>query len=230
LNKSKYNKVKTGVLIFIKYPFIGRVKSRLSLKFGKNFTIALYQKFVEDLLEMLKRTKYTILICYYPPENLIDFKSWLGNDYEFIPQKGNDLGERLKNCFIEGFELGYNNLIVIGSDSPGLPEKIINESIEKLNDFDTVIGPCEDGGYYLIGFTTYSFSSKIFEGITWSTSSVFEDTIDKLKSVSNDFFILEKLSDIDTKDDLKQFYMKNINTNFKTSKTMIFLKENIEKL
>ena len=89
MNKSKYNKVKTGVLIFIKYPFIGGVKSRLSLKFGKNFTIALYQKFVEDLLEMLKRTKFPVLICYYPPKNLIDFKNWLGNNYEFIPQNGN---------------------------------------------------------------------------------------------------------------------------------------------
>jgi rSAM/selenodomain-associated transferase 1 len=169
------------------------------------------------------------LVCYYPPDSLIEFKKWLGNNFEFIPQRGNNLGERLKNCFLQGFELGYNNLIVIGSDSPDLPEKIINESIEKLKDFNSVIGPSEDGGYYLIGFTKHGFSSKVFEGITWSTSSVFEETVEKLKSNLIEFYKLEKWHDVDTIEDLKELYKRNINTDYKTSKTMIFLKKNIEK-
>lgn len=221
---------KTGVLIFIKYPFFGEVKSRLSINFGKNLTVTLYQKFVQDSLEMLKRTNYSVIICYYPQDRIIEFKKWLGNKFEFIPQEGNNLGERLKNCFIKGFELGYNNLVVIGSDSPDLSEKIIHESIEKLNDYETVIGPSEDGGYYLIGFTNQSFSQKVFDNINWSTSGVFEETIYKLKSERKKIFILEKWHDVDTIQDLKELYKKNINTNFKTSKTMIFLRENIEKI
>ena len=218
---------KNGVLIFIKYPFLGDVKSRLSIKFGENLTVTLYKKFVQDLLEMLKKTNYPVLICFFPPDRILEFKKWLGNNYEFIPQVGINLGERLKNCFIKGFELGYNNLIVIGSDSPDIPEKIIHKSIEKLNDNDTVIGPSEDGGYYLIGFTDRSFTQRVFEDITWSSASVFEETVDKLKSGLKKIYILEKWYDVDTIEDLKKLYKKNVNTDFKTSETMNFLKNKL---
>jgi rSAM/selenodomain-associated transferase 1 len=230
LEKYSPDNVNEGILFFVKYPFTGEVKSRLANKFGKNLTSTLYQMFVEDLLTMLKKSDYPVLICYYPPDNIKQIQEWLGDNYRYFPQKGNDLGERLKNNFIQGFKSGFDNLIVIGSDSPDLPEDIIKKSIHKLIEFDSVIGPCRDGGYYLIGFKEESFSPTFFEGINWSTSSVFEKTIEKLKTNSIRTFILESWSDVDTFDDLRELYRRNIETNFKSSKTMTFLRENIQKI
>jgi len=230
MNEYLHKQIKEGVLFFIKYPFLGEVKSRLSIEFEENLTATLYKTFVEDLLMMLKRTKYPVLVCYYPPNVLNEFQEWLGNNYRYLPQNGDDLGERLKNSFIQGFKLEFKKLIVIGSDSPDLPERIIKEAIQKLNEYDTVIGPCKDGGYYLIGFTNKSYSPSVFEGITWSTSSVFEKTIKILNSKALQSYILELWSDVDTFDDLKNLYLRNVETNFKTSKTMNFLRENIQKI
>jgi rSAM/selenodomain-associated transferase 1 len=224
------NKNNPGVLVFIKNPFIGDVKSRLSKGFDRNLTPVLYQKFVEDILNMLKRVKLPILICYHPPDNKKEFQKWLGNDYQYLPQLGNDLGERLRNCFDLGFKLGFDKLIVIGSDSPDLPDRIIKTAVEKLNDYDIVIGPCEDGGYYIIGFTNHSFFPDVFKGIMWSTSTVFKKTVKVLESKDKHFFILEKWCDVDTIEDLKNLYNRNLKTGFNSSKTMKFLMENMDKI
>jgi rSAM/selenodomain-associated transferase 1 len=219
------NKVSNGLLFFVKYPKIGKVKSRLSDDFDDTFVLKLYEKFVEDLLEMLNTEKFSVIICYHPTGTIENYKKWLGEDYTYISQEGKDLGERLKNCFQKGFNLGFEKLIVIGSDSPDLPINIITDSFDALDENDTVIGPCQDGGYYLLGFNNKSFIPETFQDIKWSTSTVFEKTMENLYKKASKTFILPQLSDVDTVEDLKNLYKRNKETDFKNSNTMIFLEK-----
>jgi rSAM/selenodomain-associated transferase 1 len=230
MKKTIVNEEKYGVLFFVKYPKQGLVKSRLSYKIEEKLVLNLYRNFVEDLLVMLNKTDYSVIICYHPKDTIKDFKKWLGEKYQYIPQIGGNLGERLKNSFIKGFGLGYKKLTVIGSDSPDLPKKIIDESFLNLKNNDSVIGPCEDGGYYLIGFNDNSFLPKIFDNIPWSTNVVYNKTISILDKTKQNVHILPTWYDVDTVDDLISIYKKNINTSFKNSNTMIILTQLYKKL
>jgi rSAM/selenodomain-associated transferase 1 len=223
--KSKDN----GILFFVKYPKTGYVKSRLSNQIDKKFVVTLYKNFVEDTLEKLKDLDCDILICFDPPEKLEYFKRWFGKKYQYLPQSGENLGERMKNCFAKGFDLGYEKLVVIGSDSPDLPNTIIKDAFDKLNRNDCVIGPCKDGGYYLLGFTKHQFSPNVFYGIPWSTKQVFEKTMDLLKNNSLKIYELPKWQDVDTFDDLTDLYLRNKKSAFKKSKTLLFLNEYFHK-
>jgi len=192
--------------------------------------VTLYKCFVEDILEKLKDLDYDILICYHPIEKLEYFKRWIGKKYKYLPQNGEDLGERMKNCFKKGFNQGFEKLLVIGSDSPDLPNAIIKDAFRKLDVYDSVIGPCKDGGYYLLGFIGNRFSQTIFNGIPWSTKEVFGKTMDLLKDMSFHVYVLPLWQDVDTFDDLTDFYLKNKKSIFKTSKTMIVLREYFHKI
>ncbi len=218
-----------GILFFVKLPLPGKVKRRLSSKTNDKFIVALYQKFVEDLLRMLDETDYPVLICYEPPSAIKNFQEWLGSKYQYIPQIGNDLGERIKNGFIKGFNLGFNHLIVIGSDSPDLSKNIIEEAFQNLNEYDAVIGPCLDGGYYLIGFTNNTFSPKFFSGIHWSTYTVLKMTLKLLEQENLGTHILPIWRDVDTWDDLEDLYQRNKCTEFNKSVTMKILRKYFQK-
>jgi len=225
MKKIMDKKEKNGTLFFVKYPKQGMVKSRLSNKIDEKLVLKLYRNFVEDLLDMLNKSDYSVIICYHPKDAIKDFKKWLGEDYLYIPQVGNNLGERLKNSFIKGFDLGFKKLTVIGSDSPDLPNSIIHESFQSLKNNDSVIGPCEDGGYYLIGFNENSFLPDVFDNIPWSTSDVYNKTVSILDKSNHKVRILPIWHDVDTINDLIHIYKKNKNTTFKNSNTMVFLTE-----
>jgi rSAM/selenodomain-associated transferase 1 len=218
-------KENNGILLFVKYPEIGKVKSRLSASISKKKVAKIYSFFVEDILERLKETPYETIICYHPEESINKFKKWLGPDYSYMPQKGNNLGERLKKGFEKGFQQGFTKLIALGSDSPDLYISIIDEAFENLDEFDTIIGPCEDGGYYLIGFSKQSFFPEVFDKIPWSSENVFERSIKALSKANQKVFILPLWNDIDTIDDLFNLYKKNQNTDFKNSKSMNYISE-----
>ncbi|KYK21056.1 hypothetical protein AYK21_00840 [Thermoplasmatales archaeon SG8-52-2] len=214
------------ILFFVKYPEKGKVKSRLSSKLDQNFTINLYKMFVKDLLFTLNKTDYSKIICYYPDNEIEKFKKWLGSSLDFYPQHGKNLGQRMKSCFESAFNQGFEKVIVIGSDSPDLPEKIFEKAFIILDENDSVIGPTYDGGYYLLGFKKNSYSPKVFEKINWSTKTVFKETINKLNIENLKTVILNYWRDIDTFDDLNHFYNKYKDKQDFNSETIIFLKKN----
>jgi glycosyltransferase A (GT-A) superfamily protein (DUF2064 family) len=109
----------------------------------------------------------------------------------------------MRNAFIEAFEMGFRRVVLIGSDIPDLPLDFIEEAFTSLKESDVVIGPAYDGGYYLIGFKDKTFSPQIFEGITWGTKNVFDQTMKKLKRSRRVVHILPYHRDIDTMDDLR---------------------------
>jgi rSAM/selenodomain-associated transferase 1 len=120
-----------------------------------------------------------------------------------MPQRGEDLGERMKNGFVEAFAMNFKRVVLIGSDIPGLPLEFIEEAFAFIREKDSVIGPSLDGGYYLIGFNDKKFSPGVFEGIPWSTGRVFEGTMKILEREGLTVHTLKPLRDIDEIDDLR---------------------------
>jgi rSAM/selenodomain-associated transferase 1 len=210
-------------VVFVKYPEKGQVKVRLSQDIGKLAAVELYKNFILDLLEILNNLAIPLWICFYPNDAQEKLSHWLGTQYHYIPQNGHNLGERMKNAFIQAFSSGFKKVILIGSDIPDLPKDFINEAFLSLSTHDAVIGPAFDGGYYLIGFRHDKFIPEAFEGLTWSTDTVLEKTITIFKQKDLTIHLLPKWSDIDTVLNLKDLVLRHQNTTFQHSKTISYL-------
>lgn len=217
------------IIFFVKYPEKGKVKTRLAKIMGDNITVELYKNFVLDLISTIKNAESAELNIFFSPANKKEkFIQWLGKNYIYKQQVGNDLGEKMKNAFVEVFKDYYKKVVIIGSDSPDLDSDIFNKAFSSLSRNDVVIGPSFDGGYYLIGFNKETFLSNIFDGIKWSRDRVFEDTMNILKIRKYKVSVLEKCHDVDTIDDLNLLFNKNKNTAFKNSKTFLYISKNLK--
>ena len=192
------------LLFFIKSPEKGKVKSRLASVIGDKPAANLYRDFITQMLSTLKRGDFPFYICFYPKNALKGLREWLGGQYQYIPQKGKDLGERMRNGFIGAFEIGFRRVVLIGSDIPDLPLEFVEEAFTSLKKKDAVIGPALDGGYYLIGFKDKTFSPQVFEGMAWGTETVFGETMNILKKLMQNVHTLPYRRDIDTIEDLRK--------------------------
>jgi hypothetical protein len=190
-----------AVIVFLKAPETGRVKTRLSRSLNKPFVLELYKGFVADTLDVLESAgdKY---LYVWPPGKEDAFQKWLGSQYMFCPQKGDDLGQRMANAFADIFKKGYDAAVLIGTDIPELTTDVMSQADTALLNKDAVIGPASDGGYYLIGFQKSSFSTRVFEGIDWSTNAVLDQTRQAMNHLSIEYELLTEMDDIDTPEDL----------------------------
>jgi len=194
------------LLFFIKNPEKGKVKTRLASAMGHEMAVKLYRRFLLEMVFTLNKGTFLFYLCFYPGDSLNDLKHWLGDHYLYTPQNGENLGERMKNGFMEAFATGFKRVVLIGSDIPDLSLEFIEEAFHSLQEKDVVIGPSLDGGYYLIGFKDKTFSPQVFKGIPWSTERVFDETMKVLKKGSLAVHTLQPLRDIDTIDDLGSLY------------------------
>ena len=213
------------LLFFVRNPKGGSVKSRLASTVGKVVALDLYKNFIFDMLATLERQAFPLYCCFYPEDALADLKKILGAQYQYLPQRGDDLGARMAHCFRQAFAQGFNRVALIGSDSPDLPAEIIDEAFTALEDVDSVIGPAFDGGYYLIGFNKGSFTPEAFSNIAWSTETVLQKTLDILKHHQQRVHLLPRWRDVDTLEDLRQFFERNKDTS-NCPRTMVYLKNN----
>jgi len=198
----------TGILMFVKYPEAGKVKTRLAKDVGDTKACQIYSRFVKECFCKLQNLNCSEPTIYFSPaEHIEEFKSWLGAEHHYLAQCEGDLTARLKYGVSKMFEQ-YKSVIAIGTDSPDLPSSYIVEAITALNTHDCVIGPCKDGGYYLIGLS--KFQPEVFDDIDWSTEKVFEQTIKRFKQHNLTCHELPVWYDIDTVDALN-FYMANNN-------------------
>lgn len=193
------------LLFFIKNPERGKVKTRLASVVGGEMAVRLYKRFLLEMLSTLNKGTFVFYLCFYPADALEGLRNWLGEDYLYIPQQGEDLGERMKNGFIEAFAMNFRRVVLIGSDIPGLPLEFIEEAFTSLQEKDVAIGPSLDGGYYLIGFKDKKFFPQAFKGIPWGTERVFEETMKILKQQGLTVHTLQPRRDIDTIEDLTSF-------------------------
>lgn len=194
------------IVIFVRSPDKGRVKTRLTSVLHEDTVVELYRCFVLDLLGTLSHGNFGLRICFYPAEAGSKLADWLGEEYVCIAQQGKDLGERMENAFHAAFAEGFRKVLIIGSDSPDLPGELFEEAINALASKDAVIGPAIDGGYYLIGFNSDRFLTEVFfRSIDWGTSTVFQQTMGVLSRHGYDVHVLPQWRDIDTYDDLIAF-------------------------
>jgi len=213
------------LLLFVKSPIKGQVKTRLATETGGDFEVELYKCFVGDMISLVENLDVRLELCFYPPHARLTFSEWLGEQHCYRPQAGDNLGERLRNAFDNAFEEGFSNVVAIGSDSPDLPVHYLIESFEALAAHDTVIGPANDGRYYLIGFSKEKFTPEAFDNISWSTDGVFEQTVNILKRHRRRVYQLPLWHDVDTIADLKSLLLRARNTAFEKSKTYLYLME-----
>lgn len=211
------------VILFVKYPEKRKVKTRLSARLGNETARNLYKCFVSDLIGTLEKKRYTFKIAFYPPASDEKIISWLGPEHSYTTQVGRNLGKRMENAFKETFLEGFKEVLVIGSDIPNITPSLIDKAFKALSNHDTVIGPCFDGGYYLMGFTIRTFLPDTFRGIQWSTERVFKDTMEVFSKKGYKVCVLPKLRDIDRIEDLRTFYKENKKTRCKYSKTLLYL-------
>jgi len=214
---------KSIVLLFIKAPVKGQVKSRLAAAIGEEMALEVYTRFILDIAGTVDASGYPLRICYSPPDAGDMFSSWPGQGYPAMPQQGDDLGARMENAFHRIFSEGTDSAVLIGSDLPDLPATVIHDAFEALTRSDAVIGPATDGGYYLIGFTRAAFAPRIFQGIAWSTDRVFEETMKKFREGSLRVGVLPEWSDVDTIEDLRTLLLRNADPGPGRSRTLSFL-------
>lgn len=222
----EYMSDKSAILLFIKAPVRGRVKSRLAAAIGDETALELYKNFIFDIIDSVNRTGYPFIICYYPPEAGPEVSSWLAGKYRIMPQQGGDLGERMENAFIRCFSEGFERAILIGSDLPDLTPAVLQEAMSSLAEKDAVIGPASDGGYYLIGFHKHTLMPRVFHGIPWSTETVFQETAAILQDSALLVHQAPRWNDVDTLEDLRALCKRSKNTEFDKSKTMTYLMNN----
>ena len=210
---------KNLIIMFIKEPKLGFVKTRLACTIGNEVTLDLYKCFVKDLITTLEDTAYDFTLCTYGDTKIIKETFGSFNNYE---QEQGDLGIKMSKAFETQFE-SYENIVLIGSDTPYIQKETFEDAFVNLHLGKTVIGPSSDGGYYLIAFTRKNFNKELFKDITWSTSSVLEQTLQKVNK--KELYLLKELNDIDIYEDLSWFYTLYKDSYFSSSQTITFLKD-----
>lgn len=187
------------LLIFIKNPVLGKVKTRLAKDIGMPKALEVYQYLLEHTRQITKGLTTDKAVFYSEYVDLAD--AWDNAYYQKFAQQGSGLGERMNNAFRLGFEQGYQSMVIIGSDCIEINQEIIEEAFNALKTNDFVIGPAKDGGYYLLGMN--KLYTKVFVNKTWSTSGVFAATMQDFTDIGASVHLLPKLSDIDTVADLE---------------------------
>lgn len=192
----KMKKMKNLLLIFTRNPQFGKVKTRLAEGLGKEVTLQLYEFLLKHTAEVTKDLTCQKRVFY---SEFIEEKDVFEGDFQKGVQKGEDLGERMMQAFAEGFEDGFENIIIIGSDLFDLQKKDLESAFSRLQQADVVLGPAEDGGYYLLGMK--KLNPLVFRNKKWGSNSVFKETVEDLEE--ENIAILEIKNDIDNFEDLK---------------------------
>lgn len=194
----------TLVIVMCKAPVRGLVKTRLAADIGDDAALAVYSVLLDYVLERLHHTNVHVAVFVEGGELDSRFRgndSVRGNDsgrWHFFPQRGTDLGERIVLAMHEA--PSAEKMLVIGTDMPFIDEGLIAEASAALDHADVVIGPCVDGGYYLIGMKRVH--EELFEGIPWSSADVLDSTLSRCAKHGLTSHLLPLLGDVDTLDDL----------------------------
>lgn len=189
---------KALLIIFYRNPKIGKVKTRLAATVGNQKALEIYMKLslhTKTITEYLNLEK---IVFYTDVIDLMDI--WPNATFLKALQDGKELGEKMKNAFVAGFETGYTSICIIGTDCYELTAEIITQAFDALKSADAVIGPSKDGGYYLLGMTNPH--TGVFNNKNWSTETVLQETIQNFESLNLNYIKLQELTDVDTAEDL----------------------------
>lgn len=196
------SKHRSVILLFLKAPVPGQVKTRLAAEIGAQAATGVYEMLVQSQLQRLPR-EYSLEIHFAPADAASHFAKWLGDTLNYFPQVEGDLGDRLKHAVNAAFGRGAHHVICIGADCPSLRPIHFDQAREKLHSgqHDVVLGPSTDGGYYLIALRQPS--DALFDHVRWSTAHTLEDTVLKARNAALNVATLETMADIDDIEDLR---------------------------
>lgn len=202
------------LLLFLRYPQPGRTKTRLIPALGAAGAAQLQRQMAEYLLTKLSHSAWEIQI-HFSGASLQEMQAWLGSHRIYRPQAEGDLGMKLwsgfQTAFVEDDARSINKVIAIGADCPDLGVRQIHQAFDQLERHDLVLGPAQDGGYYLIGLRqtaeeNTASQKSLFTNISWSSAAVMQQTVDKAQGLGISMAQLETLADIDRPQDLPIWY------------------------
>ena len=183
-----------ALIVVAKRPAPGKTKTRLSPPLTPQLASALYECFLFDTLDQMRQVYEARHVIAYLDEP--DYFQRLAPDFELIPQEGHDLGERLDNALTYYLSRGYERVVIMDSDSPTLPSDYLSHAFHVLSDgADVVLGPCDDGGYYLIGLKKPT--PRLLREVHMSTPTVAAETIALAKEEGQNLISLPIWYDVD---------------------------------
>ena len=188
---------KNLLIVFTRNPELGKVKTRLAKTVGNAIALKIYTFLLEKTRDIAVQVSADKAVYYSVKVRENDI--WDTNNFQKHQQVGEDLGIRMLHAFKNGFKAGYEKVMIIGSDLYDLTAETIENAFIALKDNEVVIGPAEDGGYYLLGMN--SLEEKVFKNKNWGTETVRKNTLEELKDKK--VFLLEELNDVDVFEDIE---------------------------
>lgn len=185
------------LLIFTRNPELGKCKTRLAATVGDKVALDIYKFLLEHTVSITQNLNLDKQVFY--SEEIWEDDVWDNKSFAKKLQNGIDLGERMSNAFSEGFKAGYKKICIIGSDMFDLSQTNLENAFKKLDEHDFVIGPAEDGGYYLLGMNV--FHGQLFHDKAWGTGNVLKHTLKDLED--KEFTTLPTRNDVDLYEDIK---------------------------
>jgi len=194
------------LIIFVKAPRCGTVKTRLARAIGDEAACAAYRRMVEEVVDRLASLA-SVELRFTPDDAVTEIRQWRRDNWQLRPQGEGDLGQRLERAFAEAFAKGAQRVAVIGSDCPAITPADIELAWSVLGTSDAVLGPSQDGGYWLIGLREPR--PTLFQSIDWSTDKVLNQTLRRARARNLKVELLRELSDVDTESDWLEFLEQN---------------------
>ncbi len=189
-----------ALLVIAKRPSPGATKTRLTPPLTPVQAASLYEAFLSDTLDIARAVPDVARFIYFAPDEAAGYFSALAPDFDLAPQVGAGLGERLDHALTRFLSGGYARVVVMDSDSPTLPVEHVAQAFNELETADVVLGPCEDGGYYLIGLTRPQ--PRLLREVRMSQPEVLSETVALAETLGLRLALLPGWYDVDTADEL----------------------------
>ena len=196
---------KAVVALFVRAPVPGRVKTRLAGGLGADGACCLYQAMVADMLRNIRECAFPLYLFHDGREASALPAAWIAGAAKVIAQQGQGIGERMAAAFEHCFAEKIQQVMLVGSDIPGLDAARITAASAALASYDGVITPVIDGGYCLIALQRERYRRRIFEEIPWSTEQVLRITLQRFAECGLSVHLQSALHDIDTLEDVKRY-------------------------
>ncbi len=191
-----------ALIVIAKRPAAGHTKTRLTPPLTPAQAAELYESFLLDTLDLARAVPNVTRLIYYAPPDAAPYFADLAPDFLLTPQAGVDLGERLDHVLTRCLRAGFQRVVVMDSDSPTLPPAYVAQAFHDLANHEVVLGPCSDGGYYLIGLTQPQ--PRLLREVQMSQPHVLRDTLALAEQVQLRVALLPAWYDVDTVQELAQ--------------------------
>ncbi len=195
----KYMSKKRLLILFVRNPELGKVKTRLAASVGPETALDVYLHLLHHTRQVTQQLPMDKVVYY--TEKVEQHDMWPDEVYQKKVLVAGNLGEKMAAAFDAAFAAGYTSVVIIGSDCAQLNQEIIERGFEELKSHDVVIGPAPDGSYYLLGMN--KFYADLFTNKHWSTGDIFSETIQDLDRLHLNYALLPHLTDVDYLEDLE---------------------------